>query len=109
MLQSLIARAMDNDCFVALAGIDLNAAFDVVDVELLIKRPIILGLRSDIVKFIKIWLEERYFYVSIRGSESTVKVTWHGIVKNLKYRPCQYYNCFEGSSLYCKGPLRWAQ
>ena len=38
LLQSLIARAMDNDCYIALAGIDLSAAFDVVDVELLIKR-----------------------------------------------------------------------
>ena len=34
LLQSLIARAMDNDCYIALAGIDLSmsAAFDVVDV-----------------------------------------------------------------------------
>ena len=32
ILQSLIARALDDDCYVALAGIDLSAAFDVVDV-----------------------------------------------------------------------------
>ena len=38
LLQSLIARAMDNDCYIALAGIDLSAAFDVVDIELLIKQ-----------------------------------------------------------------------
>ena len=31
-----IARAIDNDCYVALAGIDLSAAFDVVDIEMLI-------------------------------------------------------------------------
>ena len=29
---------MDDDCYVALAGIDLSVAFDIVDVELLIKR-----------------------------------------------------------------------
>ena len=29
---------MDENCYVALAGIDLSAAFDVDDVELLIKR-----------------------------------------------------------------------
>ena len=34
ILQSLIARALDNDCYVALAGIDLSAAFDVVDKQL---------------------------------------------------------------------------
>ena len=28
ILQSLIARALDDDCYVALAGIDLSAAFD---------------------------------------------------------------------------------
>ena len=32
VIQSLIARALDDDCYVALAGIDLSAAFDVVDV-----------------------------------------------------------------------------
>ena len=31
ILQSLIACALDDDCYVALAGIDLSAAFDVVD------------------------------------------------------------------------------
>ena len=40
LLQSLIACAMDNDCYVAMAGIDLSAAFDVADVELLIKQLI---------------------------------------------------------------------
>ena len=49
LLQSLISRAMDNDCYVALAGIDLSAAVDVVDIELLIKRLIIRGLPSDVV------------------------------------------------------------
>ena len=38
MLKSLIALVLDDDCYVALTGIDLSAAFDVVDVELLIKR-----------------------------------------------------------------------
>ena len=33
VLQSLIARAMDDDCYVALAGIDLSAAFDIVDMN----------------------------------------------------------------------------
>ena len=49
---------MDDDCYVALAGIDLSAAFDVVDVELLVKQLTILGLPKDVVKLIKIWLNE---------------------------------------------------
>ena len=54
LLQSLIARAMDNDYYVALAGIDLSAAFDIVDAELVIKWLIILGLPNDVVQLIKI-------------------------------------------------------
>ena len=36
LLQFLIARALDSDEYVALASIDLSAAFDIVDVNLLI-------------------------------------------------------------------------
>ena len=56
LLQSLIARALDDDCYVALAGIDLSAAFDVVDIELLIKRLEIMGLPNDVIQLIKIWI-----------------------------------------------------
>ena len=55
LLQSLIARALDNDCYVALAGIDLSAAFDVVDIDPLVKRLQTFGLPNDIVQLIKIW------------------------------------------------------
>ena len=34
VIQSLILRALDADCFVELAGIDLSAVFDVLDIEL---------------------------------------------------------------------------
>ena len=66
LLQSLTAWAMDDDCYVALAAIDLSAAFDVVDVELLIKRLVILGLPSDVVKFIRIYCNNKInhlFYI----------------------------------------------
>ena len=54
LLQSLISRALDDDDFVALASIDLSAAFDIVDVDLLIKRLVILGLPNDVVNLIEI-------------------------------------------------------
>ena len=90
ILQSLIARALDDDCYVALAGIDLSAAFDVVDVELLIKRLTILGLPGDVINLIKIWLKERFFYVLVNGSESMVRVTWYGIVQGSILGPILY-------------------
>ena len=46
-LQSLISRALDDDEFVAVASLDLSAAFDVVNVPLLIKRLRIIGLPCD--------------------------------------------------------------
>ena len=52
LLQSLVSRALDNDNYVAMASIDLSAAFDVVDIGLLIKRLKIVGLPSDLVSLI---------------------------------------------------------
>ena len=53
---------MINDYHVALTGMDLSAAFDVVNVKLLIKRLTILGLTRDDINLIKNRLKERFFY-----------------------------------------------
>ena len=84
ILQSLITRALDDNCYVALAGIDLCAAFDIVDIELLFKPLTILGLPSDMIKLVRHWLNERYFYICVGSSASMVKVTWYGIVQGSK-------------------------
>ena len=42
-----------------MAGIDLSSAFDIVDVDLLMKRLAILGLPSNVIGLIKVWLHER--------------------------------------------------
>ena len=44
---------MDDNCYVILGSLDLSAAFDIVNVELLLKRLTILGLPMDIVIFKK--------------------------------------------------------
>ena len=56
----------------------------------MIKRLKILGLPSDVIKLIEIWLVERYFYVSVNGSDSMVKVTWFGIVQGSILGPILY-------------------
>ena len=38
LLQSIISHAADDNCYVLMASLDLSAAFDLVNVELLIKR-----------------------------------------------------------------------
>ena len=63
LLQSIITRALDDDDYVAMAAFNLSAAFDIVNVDLLIKRQAILGLPSDVIRLIKV--HKRYFYVNI--------------------------------------------
>ena len=57
-LQSLIWRALDDDNFVAMGSLDLSAAFDVVDVPLLMKRLRILGLPYDIIELNGVWFKK---------------------------------------------------
>ena len=90
LLQSLIARALDEDSYVAMASIDLSAAFDIVDVGLLIKRLKILGLPDDVVGLIEIWLRERYFYVCVGDHTSTLLTSWHGIIQGSILGPILY-------------------
>jgi hypothetical protein len=46
-LQSLIARTMDDDNFMLVSSLDLSSAFDMVNVQLLLKRLKIIGFPSD--------------------------------------------------------------
>ena len=63
LLQSLIANATDLNQYALMASLDLSAAFDLVNVDLLIKRLRIIGLRMDLVKLVRVWLSDRKFYV----------------------------------------------
>ena len=40
-----------------MASIDLSAAFDLVNVDLLITRLTVIGLPSDVIRLIKLWLK----------------------------------------------------
>ena len=57
-----------------MASLDLSLAFDLVNVKLLLKRLKIIGLPNDVVEMIKIWLEERMFYVNVRGRNSFMEL-----------------------------------
>ena len=71
-LQSLIARALDEDKTVRVSSLDLSSAFDVVDVNLLLKRMKIMGLPEDLIELVSLWLRNRFYYVSINGINSTL-------------------------------------
>ena len=46
--------------YALLAGLDLSSAFDMVNVNLLLKR--IVGLPHDVIRLVEIWLKGRSFY-----------------------------------------------
>ena len=65
----------NDDEYVAMASLDLSAAFDVVDVPLLIHCLRVIGLPDDVITLIKVWLKERLFYVEVGGITSSVQAT----------------------------------
>jgi hypothetical protein len=89
-LQSLIARALDEDNFVLVASLDLSAAFDIVNVNLLLKRLGIIGLPEDMISLIKVWLKGRSYYVSIDGSNSAIYDLLLGTVQGSILGPILY-------------------
>jgi hypothetical protein len=56
VIQSILLRAVDSNKFALMASIDLSAAFDLVNTNLLIKRLKIIGLPQDVIRLIKLWL-----------------------------------------------------
>jgi exonuclease III len=69
-IQSRIAQECDLGNYVSMSSLDLSAAFDVVDHELLKKRMLVMGFPSQIVATISDWLKDRYFYCEVNGKNS---------------------------------------
>jgi hypothetical protein len=59
---------MDQDQYVAMASLDLSAAFHVVNVDLLLVRLRKVGLPTDIINLLESWLKDRQCYVELRNS-----------------------------------------
>jgi hypothetical protein len=89
-LQSLIANALDENNYAIMASLDLSAAFDVVNTELLCKRLDIIGIPADVVSLIKIWLTERLFYVEINGVNSCLTESSTGTIQGSILGPILY-------------------
>ena len=69
---TLLASALNDDKFALMESLDLSAAFDVVNVKLLLKRLVIIGLPNYLINLISKWLQERYFYVTIGYDNSFI-------------------------------------
>ena len=57
-LQTIIAREMDMDSYVAMSSLDLSAAFDLVNLDLLMKRLKIMGIPGDLLQLLEVWLRQ---------------------------------------------------
>ena len=66
-IQSKVAALMDQDQYVGMASLDLSAAFDVVNVDLLLERLTKMGMPVDITNLLEVWLKNRQSYVEVRN------------------------------------------
>ena len=69
-IQSALARALNLGEFALLANLDLSSAFDVVNINLLLKRMRVTGIPLDVIKLVEVWLSDRKLYVSINGKNT---------------------------------------
>ena len=89
-IQSLIAKALDDDEFGLVASLDLSAAFDIVNIDLLVKRLKKVGLPNDVVDLIRVWLSNRSYFVSIDGKNSVLFDLLLGTVQGSVLGPVLY-------------------
>ncbi len=64
-LQNIIGTHMDLNVYIAVASLDLSAAFNVVNVDLLLKRLENMGIPEDLTQILASWLKDRAAYVEV--------------------------------------------
>ena len=89
-IQSLLSHALDQNKYALMSSIDLSAAFDVVNIKLLLKRLKIIGLPNDIIELIKVWLCNRLFYVDLDGECSYIRTSDSGTIQGSRLGPILY-------------------
>ena len=66
-----------------MASPDLSSAFDIFNVELLLKRFRIVGLPTDVINLNQIWLTDRTYYVTAKGVNSYIRLSDIGTIQHL--------------------------
>jgi hypothetical protein len=89
-IQSIISRRMDEDNFVVMSSLDLSAAFDLVNLDLLLKRLKKMGFPDDLISLLEVWLRNRFFYVEANGHNSMVQNNDIGTVQGSILGPILY-------------------
>ena len=88
--QSIITNHVDVGEYVFMASLDLSAALDIVNINLLMKRQTLLGLPSDVLRLIKTLLSNRTYYFNINGINSEVIVQKSGTLQGPILGPILY-------------------
>jgi len=70
-IQHDLSTALDQGLIAACISLDLSAAFDVVNHELLIRRMKTLGIPGDICTLIELWLKDRRAYIEV-GKDTSI-------------------------------------
>ena len=83
-------EALENDEVAAVCFLDMSAAFDIVDHNILIQKLEIYGFDSGMLKWISSYLEDRYQCVSIDGCLSRLKLVQHGVPQGSILGPLLY-------------------
>ena len=73
-----------------MASLDLSSAFDVVNIELLLERLLIIGIPEDVIELISEWLKNRCFYVTVGEGNSIVYDSNVGTVQGSILGPILY-------------------
>ena len=73
-----------------MASLDLSSAFDIVNIQLLLKRLKIVGLPNDLINLIEIWLKDRTYYVTAKGNNSYIRLSNIGTIQGSILGPFLY-------------------
>jgi exonuclease III len=106
-LQHDIATALDQDDYYAVASLDLSAAFDVINLELLMKRLEIMGLPDDIRRMLGAWLFGRTGFVEVESYCSEIFDIDNGTVQGSGLGPV-LFNMFMRPFMTSSGSLSYA-
>jgi hypothetical protein len=79
----------DDDCALS-ASLDLYDAYDLTDINLLIKRQKIVGLPQDLIGLITIWLQNWSFYISVDDQVAIIYDLLLGMVQGSILGPIIY-------------------
>ena len=72
-------NALDSGKILIGVFLDLKKAFDTVNPKIILDKLFIYGIRGNILKWFKSYLNERQQYVTLQGTESQIKYVTYGV------------------------------